>query len=113
MGWIDKTIECLKNNNNKPMTSSEIWDVIKDDVFTKGSTPKASLNTMILGQCVDSTMTRFNNKNRNIFKIVGSNPMKFQLFKFVPDNVRESLINDGFITIDTLREILSKHGIEI
>lgn len=82
MKFIEAAKLTLENNNNKPMSSNEIWEEIKHIVETDGKTPKNSLNTMLLGQCVNSTLNKFNTKNKKIFKIVGRNPMKFKISKF-------------------------------
>ena len=91
---------------------NEIWDRIKGMVETKGKTPKASLNVIILGQCVDSPLSKFTQKNNKIFKIVG-HPMKFQLTNYMPTHIKETMTKNGFITIDMLKEILAKNNINI
>lgn len=113
MTFIEATKFILEKLNNKPMSSSEIWEEIKDMVDTKGKTPQATLNSIILNQCINSPLNKFTQKNKELFKIIGENPMKFQLVNFVPKNVRESLINDGFITKEMLKEILLKNNINI
>lgn len=113
MTFIEAAKFALENNNNKPMSSSEIWDKIKDMVDTKGKTPQATLNTTILHQCINTPIKSSNQRNREIFKIIGGYPMKFQLVNFVPKNIKDSLLNEGFITKEMLKEILLKNNINI
>lgn len=113
MTFIEAAKFALEENDNIPMSSTEIWDKVKDLVDTKGKTPWASMTTKILGQCVDTPAKSITGVNRGIFKIIGSNPMKYQLVKYVPKHIKESFIESGFITKDILKEILAKNNINI
>jgi len=115
MTFIEAAKYILEKNGNKPMPSSDIWKEISDLklVTTTGKTPAASLNTIILGQCKDTPAKSLKHKNNLIFEIIGNNPMKFRLCNYVPSNIKESLIKNGFVTIDALKEILAKNNINI
>lgn len=112
MTFIDGAKFILERNLNKPMTAKEIWDEISIDNLVKsdGKTPQASLNTIILNNCVDSPVT--NNKSRNVFKIVDKNPMTFQLNYYMEPRIKETLLKNGFITIDMLKDIFEKNGLK-
>ena len=113
MKFVEASKKILEENNNVPMSANEIWEKIKNIVVTKGKTPQATLNVILLGQSVNSPLGKFTQKNREIFKIIGENPMKFYLAKYVPKSIKESLVDSGFITIDKLKEILAKNNINI
>jgi hypothetical protein len=112
MTFIDAAKFILNEFENKPMTSKEIWDEIdkRSLVKTGGKTPQASLNSIILGECVDSPVN--GNRSRNIFKIVEKNPAKFILNNYMSKNIKETMISNGFITIDMLKEIFEKNGLD-
>jgi hypothetical protein len=112
MTFIDAAKFILNEFENKPMTSKEIWDEIdkRNLVRTSGKTPQASLNTVILNDCVDSPVN--GNRSRNIFKIVEKNPAKFILNNYMSKNIKETMISNGFITIDMLKEIFEKNGLD-
>lgn len=114
MTYIDASKLVLEQNKNIPMSSNEIWKEIEKQklVSTTGSTPWASLNTILLGASVNSTLKDKNPKHQE-FKIVGSNPQKFQLVNYMPKHIKESLLDNGFITIEMLKEILLKNNINI
>jgi len=59
---------------------------------------------------VDSPVT--NNKSKNIFKIVDKNPMTFQLNYYMEPRIKETLLKNGFITIDMLKDIFDKNGLK-
>jgi hypothetical protein len=112
MTFTDAAKFILQEFGNKPMTSREIWDEInkRNLVKTKGKTPWASINTIILNDCLDSPVN--GSKSRDIFKIVDSNPAKFILNNYMPKNIKETLIQNGFITIDMLKDIFEKNGLK-
>jgi hypothetical protein len=112
MTFIDAAKFILNEFGNKPMTSKEIWNEIekRDLVRTGGKTPSASLSTVILNDCVDSPVK--GNKSKNIFRIVGKDPMKYELNNYMPDNIKKIMVENGFITIDVLREIFIKNGLD-
>ncbi len=70
----------------------------------------ASLSTIILKDCVDSPVN--GNKSRNIFKIVDSKPQKFILNNYMSKTIKETMIENGFITVDMLKEIFEKNGLK-
>ncbi len=101
----------LLENENKPMSSREVWDKIvelKLKLNVSGKTPQASLNTNMLYSSINSN-TGHKVKNP-IFKIVSTSPNKFVLINYVPKNIKESLIEDGFVHISKLKEILESMG---
>jgi hypothetical protein len=112
MTFIDAAKFILDEFGNKPMTSKEIWDEIdkRNLVKTSGKTPQASLSTIILNDCLDSPVN--GNKSRNIFKIVENNPNKYILNNYMSKSIKETMIKNGFITIDMLKEIFEKNGID-
>ena len=112
MTFIEGAKFILEEFGNKPMSANEIWDEInsKKLVRTSGKTPSSTLHTKILEQCLDSTVN--GNKSRNIFKIIGSKPQKFILNNYMPKNIKETMIKNGFITIDMLKDIFEKNGLK-
>jgi hypothetical protein len=111
--FISASIQVLKKFENIPMTAKEIWDHIeKTGIYkTDGKTPAATLNSLMSSSSVNS-----NNSNKSkklIFECVGEKPIKYRLLNYTPKRVRESLIEDGFITKEMLIEILSKNNINI
>ena len=113
MTFLDAAKLILSENGNKPMTCNEIWNIISERnlVKTGGKTPRQSLLVVLLSDSVDSPIK--NNKTRNYFLIVDKNPMKFILNNYMPNNIRESLIRNGFITIEALKEIFKRNNINI
>jgi len=86
MKFIEAAILILKQNDNKPLSSKEIWNKISEQnlVESGGKTPWASLNTILLCSSVDSPidkiqLERHNKEYRDIVKIVSHNPNKFIL----------------------------------
>lgn len=112
MTFIEGAKFILEDLGNKPMTSKEIWDEIdkRNLVRTGGKTPWASLNTIILNDCVDSPVA--GSKSRNLFKMVDRNPARFILNNYMSSSIKETMIKNGFITIDILKEIFEKNGLE-
>ena len=111
--FISASIQVLKNFENVPMSAKEIWDHIEKSGSYKasGKTPAASLYAIMSGSSINSNNT--NKSKKVIFESVGSNPIKFKLINYTPKRIRESLIDDGFITKEMLIEILSKNNINI
>ncbi len=112
MTFLDGAKFILSELMNKPMSANEIWDEISSRglVKTSGKTPWATLNTLILNECVDTPNQT--NKSRNIFKIVDKNPVKFILNNYMPDSIKETMIQNGFITIDILKDLFDKNGLK-
>jgi hypothetical protein len=111
--FISASIQVLKDFENKPMSAKEIWDYIeKLGIYkTTGKTPSASLNTILSGSSINSNNS--NKSKRLIFECVGEKPIKYRLLNYTPKRVRESLIEDGFLTKEILIEILLKNNINI
>jgi hypothetical protein len=106
-------IKVLKNNSNNPMSAREIWDEIekKNLYTTTGKTPAASLSTIMLSSSSNSNIKQ---KSKKIFfECVGENPIKFKLINFLSNRVKDTLIDEGFVTLDKLKEILEKNNIKI
>lgn len=91
MTFIGAAQFILKQNNNKPMTSSEIWREITNQglVQSKGKTPFSTLTALIGRHCLD-TETKW--KGRPIFKIVDPFPRKVVLID--PDQEIQNLPDD-------------------
>lgn len=106
--FISATKKVMRANNNKPMTSIEIWDkILEMNLYqSSGLTPESTLNALLRRHSKNSDV-----KNKSIvpifITIVGS-PNKFQLINFVPENIKESLIEEGFVTIDKYNELRSE-----
>jgi len=95
MTFLEASKIVLENNLNEPMTASEIWDVIMEmGLITEyGKTPKLSLNTIL--------------HRSDLFTTIVDKPAdKFIYKRYVSKNVKESLIENGFITEERLYEIL-------
>ena len=83
MTFIKSTEIILKQNGNLPMTSRQIWDKIKQQnlINTKGKTPWASLNTILL---LNSTNSNVKKRSGSFFEIVETNPNKFRILDYNP-----------------------------
>lgn len=123
MTFIKAAEWILEKNDNKPMTSSEIWAEIDKLglVETDGKTPAATLGTTMMTNSINwesisnqKCSTRSPKSIENSpFKIVSpANPYKYVLVNYMPKNVKESLIKNGFITIDMLKTIFEKNGLK-
>lgn len=93
--FLEATRIVLEKNLNEPMTSTEIWNKISEMklMSSYGKTPKRSLN-MIL------------HKSDLFITIKESPASKFIYKRYVSNSVKESLIENGFITEERLFEIL-------
>ena len=97
MTFLEASKIILTDNLNNPMTASEIWDcIIEKNLITEyGKTPKLSLNTLL--------------HRSELFITIKEKPAdKFIYKRYVSTNVKESLIENGFITEKRLLEILSE-----
>jgi hypothetical protein len=114
MTFIEGAKFILNEFNNMPMSSQEIWEEIskRELVETSGSTPRASLNTRLLADCVDSPVSQ-SRKSRDIFKKVSDRPAKFVLNNYMSDNIKKTLKDNGFLTMDMLSEIFEKNGLKL
>jgi hypothetical protein len=95
MTFLEASRIVLEDNLNNPMTASDIWDkIIERGLITEyGKTPKLSLNTIL--------------HRSNLFYTIKDKPSdKFIYKRYVSKNVKESLIENGFITKEILLEIL-------
>lgn len=112
ISFIDAAKFILNEFENKPMSSREIWEEIekRELVKTIGKTPQASLNTIILNDCINTPVNT--TKSRGFFKIVDKKPYKFILNNYMSKNIKETMIKNGFITIDILKEIFKKNGLD-
>ena len=88
MTFINAAQLILKENDNRPMSANEIWDIIddRDLVETKGTTPWMTLNAQMLSYSDNTNI--FRKKKVKLFTIVENNPAKFKL------------INDDIVNID-------------
>lgn len=75
MTFIEASIEILKQNGNQPLSSREIWNKISEQnlVKTKGKTPWASLNTILIFH------SRSEYKKKLYFNIASNKPLKFTI----------------------------------
>ena len=122
MTFIEGAKLVLTQKGNIPMSPSEIWtECIKLKIVkTGGKTPSASMRTILMCQSINSPIKHTRAKpiknggsNREIFEIVEKNPMKFKLINYLPSNIKSILSENGFITLDMLKDILSKNNINI
>ena len=122
MTFIEAAKKVLSDNGNKPLTSREIWDSIEKDglVKTSGKTPHLSMNSILCGyssnleEIVPDRKPRTESEVKNsVFKIVSQSPYKFVIDNYMMPIVKETMIKNGFITIDILKEILKKNNIDI
>ena len=102
MTFLEASQIVLENNLNNPMTASEIWDKIIELnlILEYGKTPKLSLNTIL-------------HRSELFLTIKEKSPDKFIYKRYVPKNVKDSLIEAGFLTEERLLEILEKNNIKI
>jgi hypothetical protein len=79
MTFIEATIKVLRQNNNNPMTSAELWNKISELglCVSDGKTPWLSLNSILLGASTNSNLKKQSKKK--LFTIVSKNPIKFIL----------------------------------
>jgi len=89
--FIEAAKLCLKNNNNKPMSGNEIWNLIKDLVSHTTETPVSTL-TARLGKYSENSTHKIKSKT-SIFKIVSENPNKYVLID--PNNIQEAEIDQN------------------
>lgn len=77
----------LRENDNRPMSSREIWEEISERglISAHGKTPADSLNAIMLFYS-SNTKTKHKYKT-SLFEIVGSNPIKFKLIS--PNEVQD------------------------
>lgn len=111
--FITAAIKILKDFENNPMSAKEIWSEIeKTGIYkTDGKTPAATLNSSLLSSSVNSSIK---NKSKKLyFECIGENPIKFRLVNYMPKRVKETILEEGFITIQQLKEILEKNNIKI
>lgn len=97
MTFLEASKIILEDNLNNPMTASEIWDQIIDRnlISEYGKTPKLSLNTIL--------------HRSDLFLTIKDKPAdKFIYKRYVSKNIKESLIENGFLTEERLNEILNK-----
>jgi hypothetical protein len=95
----------LRDNNNKPMTCNEIWNkIIEIDLYkSTGLTPELTLNALLRRNSKNSSV-KIKSQKLTFLTIDGS-PNKFQLLHYVPEHIKESFIEEGFITIDKYNEL--------
>ena len=97
MTFLEASRIVLEDNLNNPMSASDIWDsIIERGLITEyGKTPKQSLNTIL--------------HRSDLFYTIKDKPSdKFIYKRYVSKNVKESLIENGFITKEILLEILNE-----
>ena len=112
MTFINAAQLILKENDNRPMSANEIWDIIddRDLVETKGTTPWTTLNATML-QYSDNSNVK-NKYKKTIFTIVETNPAKFKLLNdkvildIADDTDNQEFENKGTYSEDELRERL-------
>lgn len=77
MTFIEAAQVILKSNNNKPMTSLEIWNESKNLVETLGKTPWDTMNSQMILYSDNSNAK--GKKKKSIFRIIEGRPYKFIL----------------------------------
>jgi adenylate kinase family enzyme len=103
MTFINAAQLILKENDNRPMSSKEIWDIIddRDLVETKGTTPWITLNADMLSYS-DNSNSKYK-KKRKIFTIVETNPAKFKLIKNEVQDVSDEELEDDFSDLEEIK----------
>lgn len=106
--FVSAAKKAMRANNNKPMTSIEIWDkILEMNLYqSSGLTPELTLNALLRRHSKNSDV-----KNKAIvpiFATIVGSPNKFQLINFVPKHIKESFIEEGFVTIDKYNELRSE-----
>lgn len=104
MTFINAAQLILKENGNRPMSASEIWDIIddRDLVDTKGTTPWQTLNASMLSYS-DNSNVKYKQKKK-IFTIVETNPAKFKLIhNEVQDVSDEEEFEDDFSDLEQIK----------
>lgn len=111
--FLTASIKVLKDFENNSMSAKEIWSEIeKTGIYkTDGKTPAASLNTIMSGASINSNNS--NKSKKMYFECVGDKPIKYRLINYMPKRVKETMLEEGFITIQQLKEILDKNNIKI
>jgi hypothetical protein len=106
--FVDVAKIVLKENNNIQMTSSEIWNRIKElDLYrSSGLTPDVSLNAILRRNSKNCNVK--NKSTKPIFLTTEGSPNRFRLISFVPEHIKESFIEEGFVTIDKYDELRSE-----
>ena len=106
--FISATKKVMRANNNKPMTSIEIWDkILEANLYqSSGLTPESTLNALLRRHSKNSDVK--NKAIKPIFVTIVGSPNKFQLINFVPEHIKESFIEEGFVTIDKYNELRSE-----
>ena len=106
MTFVEAAKQVLRENGNVPMTAREIWSVVSEREMhdSAGKTPIASMNAVLLR---NSSNSNTNIHNSDTFRQVGERPTKFQLNRYVPRMVKESLLEDGFVDREVLERRIS------
>ena len=102
MTFINAAQLILKENDNRPMSANEIWDIIddRDLVETKGATPWMTLNAQMLSYSDNTNI--FRKKKVKLFTIVENNPAKFKLINDDIVNIDDE-IEDDFSDLDQIK----------
>ena len=84
MTFIGAAIEVLSKNGNIPMSSKEIWGEIEERelVITNGKTPRATLNSNLLVNSINTSLKSKRHKNQKIFKISSNDPNRYILVDY-------------------------------
>jgi HB1, ASXL, restriction endonuclease HTH domain len=111
MKFLEAAKVILQQNSNKPMSAKEITTEILNQKLckTKGKTPWASLNTMMLAHSVNSSLSdkslkSHNSKNIQLFEMVGNLPVKFILTNNTLFNKIEIEDNDEVETESIIKD---------
>ena len=106
--FVQAAIRVLREMDNKPLTSSQIWQYIVDNnipLKSKGKTPELSLNALLQRSSENS---KFAYKvDKPLFRVIDNvSPSQFVLRRHTPNYVRESLLEEGFLTKEALKSLL-------
>lgn len=84
MTFLEAAKFILDKNDNKPMSSKEIWSEVEELnlVESGGKTPGASLNTILLLNSINTTIKTGNKSDE--FIIVSNRPNKFRINNYIP-----------------------------
>lgn len=105
MTFKEAIIKVLTDSENKPLSARQIYDRIVEEKLIdfeprKGKTPYLSINTIL-------------HREPEIFELVDGNPHKFIYRKYVSKTIKSALVENGFLTVERLLEILQKNNIKI
>ncbi len=119
-GDIDELLRFVENNktiilNDNKRTIDIILDEVKN-IFQNNGNIALSINDINnrLNNRIDKNRLSEEVITSNLYDVIdGENSLKFKLKNYMPSKVKELFENNGFITIDILRDIFERNNINI